>query len=176
MSGWPDYEDIYEWDFGEPGSWMGMHMLGHFDDETATAYAWAVMVEEYRDHTIQPPVRTWVRKVPCRDGSYSFAYSRKPGRGATAVTRIDVQGPWRLWCDVRRCTGRFVPGSATCGVSTTTFANPEAWFGDDPEPQEPRQSEYRYLCRDHAERYHAAMKTARAEAVEAYRRSIGAVA
>jgi len=160
----PNIEDIYE-DWGdELGSWMGVLIDGHVDDDTAVAMTWAYMVEECRDDSLSNPRRRWVRKVP-RDGRVSYCYTDAPGRGARAVTIVETSAvnPWQYWCDAPGCRWQFVPGSARSGVPRATISNADEFSAQ----QQYRPGEYLYLCRDHCQKYEDALRAARIAALAA---------
>lgn len=101
----PQYEAVYEVDDDDvTGSLLGFHFLGHDHHPDAIE---RFLNTEALDYLYEPDedqptawtvVETWVRKVPIRaTGGCRFVYSG-PGRGAQAVTFVEL--PWRreLWC------------------------------------------------------------------------------
>lgn len=165
------HEDIREYDDGEWFGWIGMHIFGHVADDEAVAYAWAEMADYGHDYSIAQPRQTWVRKVPREDG-YAFVYSREAGRGAYPVTLVETaHSGWRYWCDKAGCESAYVRGSAQTGLHASAFEDAVNWFGRTrPEPQDPRQPEYWYVCRRHYLEYDEAHKAAVAERMAAYYR------
>lgn len=163
-TGLPQIEDIYEAFDDELGSWMGVLIAGHHDDETAAALTWAYILDEGRDSgTLGAPVRTWVRKVPRSGGYMAYVYGG-PGRGASPVTRIEQASGWTHWCDVPRCRWQFVPGSTRVGVPRINIINGDE-LGSQPQH---RDREYVYLCRDHYRRYEEDLRAARKKALDDY--------
>lgn len=163
MNGLPAVEDIYEMDDdGYCGSWLGLHIRAHVDDETAVALAWSHMECDGREGSLTPPRRTYLRKVPSHDGM-RFHYSGR-GRGATPVTLMEQPHGWSYWCDVPGCRSQFVRGTAVTGIPRGYILN----GADLGVQQQYRADEYAYLCRWHHKRYDADLSAARAEAMRAY--------
>jgi hypothetical protein len=141
-------EDIYELDVDDGlGSWMGVIIDGHVENDVALPIAWASAIEYGRDVTFGCPRRTHLRKVPLRDGGWRASYSRNPGRGAKAVTVVEEFTGWHERC--YRC-----PWTAVVAVPVDRFTDP------------PAGAKFVYYCREHADDFHARWKEALRVALE----------
>lgn len=155
------HEDIFEAYDDSLGSWMGILIDGHVDDETAVALMWAIQQERLDDgdddacDPITPPKRCWLWKVP-RDGFMTYHYADQPARGAKPVTRVEVTSRWAYRCDLPGCENHYVKGGASMGFPIENFID----------PPEPRQVDrYVYMCRRHARSFDDRLAEARREAL-----------
>jgi len=143
----PDYIVSNE----EGGGIMTINVLGHHDDETALAVAREALIEwdgEVPKLGFDKPVRTFLRQVPADDGDggrwMAHHYFARGGRGARAVTRVDLARywPYRCWaCGARAQTG-FDPGGAH-------YLETEGFLPPQPDP-DPSSRASVWLCRAHA--------------------------
>lgn len=162
MSLW-GIEDLREWDGEIFGSSMGFHILGHLTDDEAVPYAWSILLEQdeiyAEDVALDPPKRTWVRKVPTEAG-YLFAYTSAPGRGAYPVTLIEYARSWAYRCDLPGCERHYVKGGASAGIPVSQCIDP---------PADRQDERYVYMCRRHADSFNERLAAARRIALEELR-------
>ncbi|NWL13287.1 hypothetical protein DM793_18645 [Paenarthrobacter nitroguajacolicus] len=96
------YDEIYETHGdGDLGSLIGFNLEGHLDFQQVEEFI-ATEAEEWFDGEEAPgrgfdSEHLWVRKVP-REWGHVYQYQTKPGRGAKAVTRLQVETTWEKRC------------------------------------------------------------------------------
>jgi len=151
------YDEIYEDDgAGELGSIIGFNIHGHIDFQQVEEFLADVAAEWFYEDNA--PDRgfdvehLWVRKVPREYGSH-YQYQSKPGRGAKAVTRLQVETTW----DERCYKHPFEV--ATSGFHESAFIDGEGKGND---------RQYIYYCRECSDRIRAEQDAARKEAMDRY--------
>ncbi|UYM26627.1 hypothetical protein SEA_BAUER_78 [Arthrobacter phage Bauer] len=151
------YDEIYEDDGGgDLGCLIGFNIHGHIDFQQVEEFLATEAAEWFDDENA--PERgfdaehLWVRKVP-REYGWSFQYQAAPGRGAKAVTRLQVETTWE-----KRCY-RHPFEVASTGFHETAFID-GAGKGDD--------RQFIYYCRPCADRIRGEQEAARKEALAQY--------
>jgi hypothetical protein len=130
----PDVDPLYEVDFdGELGSMCSLHVAGHVDDDTATALAWAYLIEwggNEWGHRIDRPQRVWTSQAPHvdeegeqHDTTWEAVYSATPRDGWEPVTRIDLDP--RPYRPCAKCAWQ-----AVMGFPVDNFINPPTRAND----------------------------------------------
>ena len=151
------YEEFYEsFGDGDLGSCNGFNVDGHLDFQEVEEFM-ATAASEWFDQDDAPArgfdVRhQWVRKVP-RHWGHTFQYQDHPGRGAKAVTRIEVETTWD-----KRCY-RHPFEVAQSGLHESRFID-GAGKGD--------SSGYIYYCRPCMDRINAELAEATKKAMAEY--------
>lgn len=91
MSLLDDVEPLYEADGSPwgPGPVCRLHLLGHVDDDTAVAVAWAWLYGQELDGRIDRARRLWTSHID-DEGDERVVYSTARREGWAPVTRIDL--------------------------------------------------------------------------------------